>query len=396
MLEFYSASTRMANSQRAIMECLEVALGEGSQGCDLVIINASIGHHLSGLVAQTRLQCPHARVVAASCAGVIGREGVSESMKDVALMAIRGKEFAAANVDGIYGHNSFDKGVELATALNQAAPGINMIYLIAPGIDIANDQVLAGIASVFGPGVTVFGATAGDNNRGYVSYQALDDRVFEHAAIAVGFCDPTLEVHAQATHGFVAVGEPLRVTRAVGHRIIEFNDRPAAEVYLERLGLPSTATLAEAGPIGALAERLTPDQAQAYGNDHVLRAIFRRDPDGVLYYPTTCQVGTLLWLTMRDEERIFNDLDRMLAVIQQHARGRKPVAVFHADCGARGRLLLNRVLKEEIIQRMQHPFSSDGMPPPWLGIYGFGEYARIASVNAFHNYTTALAAIYRN
>lgn len=395
MLEFYSASTRMANSQRAIMECLEVALGTDTEDCNLVIINASIGHRLGDLVAQTRLQCPHARMVAASCAGVIGREGVSESMKDVALMAIRGKEFAVAHVDGIHGHNSYEKGEELAAALNQAAPGINMIYLIAPGIDIANDQVLAGIASVFGPGITVFGATAGDNNRGFVSYQALDDRVFEHAAVAVGFCDPTLEVTAQATHGFIAVGEPLVVTGADGHRIIEFNGRPAAEVYLERLGLPVTATLAEAGPIGALAERLTPDQAQAYGNDHVLRAIFRRDPDGVLYYPTTCPVGTLLWLTMRDEERIFNDLDRMLAVIQHHARGRKPVAVFHADCGARGRLLFNRVLKEEIIQRMQHPFSTDGLPPPWLGIYGFGEYARIGGVNAFHNYTTALAAIYR-
>jgi small ligand-binding sensory domain FIST len=104
----------------------------------------------------------------------------------------------------------------------------------------------------------------------------------------------------------------------------------------------------------------------------------------------------MLWLTIRDEERIFNDLDRMLAVIQHHARGRKPVAVFHADCGARGRLLFNRVLKEEIIQRMQHPFSTDGLPPPWLGIYGFGEYARLGGANAFHNYTTALAAIYRN
>ena len=54
-----------------------------------------------------------------------------------------------------------------------------------------------------------------------------------------------------------------------------------------------------------------------------------------------------------------------------------------------------RIMKEELVQRMQHPFSTDGVPPPWLGMYGFGEYARLAGSNTFHNYTTALAAIYR-
>jgi hypothetical protein len=395
MLEFLSASTRMANPQRAILECLEVALGERHSDCDLVIINASIGHHLGDLVAQTRAQCPRARIVAASCAGVIGREGVSESMKDVALMAVLGRDFAISHVDGIFGHNSFEKSVELATRLKGAQPGISMVYLIVTGIDVANDAVIAGFESVFGTDVTLFGATSGDNNRGLATFQAVDGHVFDRAAVAVGFCDPTLEVDTQATHGFVAMGEPLVVTRSVGHRIVELNGRPAAAEYLDRLGLPATATLAECGPIGALAERLGPAEAQAYGNDHILRAIFRRDPDGTLYYPVRCPEGTPLWLTIRDEERIFSNVDRMLAAMKRNANERKPVAVFHADCGARGRLLFNHVLKEELIHRLQHPFSDAGLPPPWLGIYGFGEFARLNGVNTFHNYTTALAAIYR-
>jgi hypothetical protein len=117
VLEFFSASTRMANPQRAILECLEVAFGVDNQDCDLVIINASIGHNLRELVSHARTQCPSARVVAASCAGVVGREGVSESMKDVALMALRGREFALAHVDDIRGDNSYEKAREMATAL---------------------------------------------------------------------------------------------------------------------------------------------------------------------------------------------------------------------------------------------------------------------------------------
>jgi hypothetical protein len=395
MLEFFSASVRIANPQRAVQDCIEVALGSERRDCDLVVINASIGHNLHDLVTETRRQCPGARVVASSCAGVIGREGVSESMKDVALMAIRGREFVVAHVDGIFGHNSFEKATLLARALKQGNPAIDMVYLIASGLDIANDHILAAFDAVLGPAVTVFGATAADNYRCLTSVQAVDDQVFEHAAFAVGFADPTLEVHSQATHGFIAVGEPLVVTRAEGHKIFELNGKPAWPEYRSRLGLPATADQVDTVPIGALAERLPPELARAYGNDHILRAVTGHDAEGALHYATTCPVGTPLWLTIRDEERIFTDVDRLTAELNDRAHGRKPVAVFHADCAARGRLLFNRVMKEELMQRIQHPFATNGEPPPWLGMYGFGEYARLGGVNSFHNYTTALAALYR-
>ena len=48
-----------------------------------------------------------------------------------------------------------------------------------------------------------------------------------------------------------------------------------------------------------------------------------------------------------------------------------------------------------LIQRLQHPFSANGEVPPWLGMYGFGEFARLAGINTYHNYTTAIAALYR-
>ena len=114
-----------------------------------------------------------------------------------------------------------------------------------------------------------------------------------------------------------------------------------------------------------------------------------------MYYATECPEGTRLWLTVRDEDRIFNDLERMMAAMQKRARARKPVAVFHADCLARGRFLFNRVMKEELVSRMQYPLSTQGTPPPWLGMYGFGEFARLGGANTYHNYTTALYVLYR-
>jgi hypothetical protein len=394
MLSFHSASARVINTKRGVTECMEIALGDSYADCDLIILHASIGHNFQELIQQAKEMAPEAKILAASCCGVVGREGVSESMKDIALMAVKGKEFAVAHVDEIFGHNSYEKTLEMAHSLKQQSPDINMIYFLASGIDIADDLCIKAFESVFGPEVTIFGATSSDNMKGFISFQAVDDKVFEHGAYAVGFSDPTLTIDTQATHGFVAVGEPLVVTKSNGHIIEEFNGQPAWKEYTKRLGLPETATCGDSIPVGALGEKLSPELAKEYGNNHILRVVTKHDGNN-MYYATQCPIGTELWLTKRDEELIFSEMDRMVKVMNERANGKTPVAVFHADCLARGRFLFDRIIKEELVSKMQNPFYVDGNCPPWLGMYGFGEFARLGGKNEYHNYTTALYVIYR-
>lgn len=394
MLSFHSASARVINTKRGVTECMEIALGDSYADCDLIILHASIGHNFQELIQQAKEMAPKAKILAASCCGVVGREGVSESMKDIALMAVKGKEFSVAHVDAIFGHNSYEKTLEMAQSLKQQSPDINMIYFLASGIDIADDLCIKAFESVFGPEVTIFGATSSDNMKGFISFQAVDDKVFEHGAYAVGFSDPTLTIDTQATHGFVAVGEPLVVTKSNGHIIEEFNGKPAWQEYTKRLGLPETATCGDSIPVGALGEKLSPELAKEYGNNHILRVVTKHDGNN-MYYATQCPIGTELWLTKRDEELIFSEMDRMVKVMNERANGKTPVAVFHADCLARGRFLFDRIIKEELVSKMQNPFYVDGNCPPWLGMYGFGEFARLGGKNEYHNYTTALYVIYR-
>jgi hypothetical protein len=395
MLEFRSANIRSVNAQRAVLEALEMAHGPSDRRCDLVLINAVVGHDLVALSKVAQAECPGARVLAASCAGVVGREGPGESMHDIAVMTIRGEGFTVSHVDGLFGNTSFEKGAELARNLRSAPKPVRMIYLLASGIDIANDALIAGIESVLGPDVTIFGATSSDQMQGIATFQAIDGVRYQHAAFAVGIWDPTLEVETQATHGFVAAGEPMTITAAEGNRIIQLDGKPAWPAFLERLGLPATATEGDTIPIGALAEELPRDLAKEYGNDHILRVVTHHTDAGELVYATEAPSGARLWLTQRDEERIFNDMDRMMRSMTHARPGQCPVAVFQADCLARGRRLFNRVMKEELVHRMQQPFAKDGVMPPWFGMYGFGEYARLGGKNAYHNYTTALAALYR-
>lgn len=395
MLAFHSANTRSVNPKRAILEALELAYGVPAPTPDLVLVNATVGHDLVALSQAVTDICPTARVLAASCAGTVGREGPGESLHDIALMGITGEGFTVAHVDGLVGATSFAKGAELARGLQGTPHPVTMVYLLASGIDIANDQVIAGIESVLGPDVVIFGATSSDQMQGVATFQAIDGVLFQHAAFAVGIWDPGLVVETAATHGFVAVGEPMTVTAAEGNRIIELDGSPAWPAFLERLGLPADASEADTIPIGALAEALPANLATEYGNGHILRVVTHHTESGEIIYATDCPVGTRLWLTLRDEDRIFNDMDRMLGVLTGRRPGLAPVAVFQADCLARGRRLFNRVMKEELVHRIQEPFTSAGQVPPWFGMYGFGEYAHLGGRNAYHNYTTALAAIYR-
>jgi len=394
MLKFFSASARIVNTQRAVTECMEIALGDHYADADLIILHASIGHPFQEMVEHAHKMAPNATIVAASCCGVVGREGVSESMKDMALMAIKGKEFAVSHTDQIFGHNTYEKTLEMAKSLKSQQPGINMIYTLASGIDIDNDATIKAIEDVFGSEVTIFGATSSDNMKGVVSYQAYNQQVTTHGAYLVGFADPSLKIDTQATHGFVAVGEALTVTKSNGHIIEEFNGKPAWEEYTHRLGLTTEASCGDSIPIGALGEALSPELAKEYGNAHILRVVTKREGNH-MHYATAIAEGTKLWLTTRDEELIFSEMNRMVDVMKERMKGHETIAVFHADCLARGRFLFNRIIKDELVSKMQYPFYTNGECPPWLGMYGFGEFARLGGKNYYHNYTTALYVIYR-
>lgn len=398
MLNFHSANVRIANGARAVDECLEIAFGnEVPSDCRVVMVNVTIGHSLEKIAGALTSKLPGVTVLGNSCAGVIGRAGVGESMHDIALIAVSGpeKEVACSSVDEMYGHNSYEKGLELAKGLKSKIPDAKAVYLLCPGIDISADLVIKAFDEVFGNDITIFGGTSSDNMRALANYQCVGNKITEHGAWAVGFADPTLDGITRATHGFTVYGEPMVVTKSEGNRIIEIDGKPAWQVFTSRLGLDSSATCANTIPIGALAAALPDAVAEEYGNSHILRAALKFEADGTTYYPTTCPVGTTLYLTMRDEELIFSEQKRVLEHLKSIIKDRRPVAVFQTDCLARGRLLFNRIIKDELITMLHSELSGNGDVPPWFGMYAFGEFARLGGKNEYHNYSTALLVLYR-
>ena len=109
MLEFYSGCTCAVDSRKAVAECLERAVGKKEDpDCDLIIFHTTMGHDFNDLLTEMHKLSPNAQIVGCTCAGVIGKKKVSESMRALAVMAIRGEkdEFAVVGRENITGSNS--------------------------------------------------------------------------------------------------------------------------------------------------------------------------------------------------------------------------------------------------------------------------------------------------
>ncbi len=400
MLTFYSASTGAVNSKKAIRYCIETALEkEASLNCDLLMIYSSIGHDFEEILSEAHNLLPQTIVVGCTGAGVVGKEGSNEGMRSLAVMAIKAEkrqEFAVSYCDNIRGFNSYEQAHQMAKDLQAENDQINMVMILASGIDIAADQAIRGIEDVLGPDIPIFGGTSSDNSKAVSSFQFFNQKILERGAVLIGFADPGLELVSGANHGNIPIGMPFTVTKSEGNRVFEIDGQDAWPFLMRKLDLPVSTHPGETLAIAGLGEQIEDDLAEEYGNKFVLRIIVKVDSERKSFYmPVESPVGTRLWLTKRDEQHTFNGLDVLIGRIKKQVGNRKLVAIFHTDCVARGRLLFNRISKEEIIKHMQEPLL-EGTNIPWLGIYGFGEFTLLGGRNCFHNYTTSIYALVRS
>ena len=384
------------NSRRAITECLEVALeGEPNLDCDLIIIYTAMGHNFKELLSEAHQLSPGAQIVGCTCAGIIGREGPNESLRALAIMVIKGpkREFAVSGIDILENADIQESFSQLAGDLKNKIPEINMI-LCHPGatnqaqITIHAEKIIAGIESIFGSDIPIIGGISMDNNKLVSSFQFMGEHVYEQGAVLIGFADPTLELISLGDHGFEVIGKPFEVTRSEDHHIFELDGRPPWKSWTERLGMPETSNAMEVLIFAPLAIELPKELHEENGNPYLI-SVTVPVADGSLYATRAIPNGTKLWLTRRNEEKILEGVDRMMAQILARCKGRNPIAVFHADCAARGKVLFNRIMKDEIVSRLQFPLCGDNNIP-WMGMYGGGEFTPLGDRNELQAYTTSL------
>lgn len=399
MLIFHSASTGAVNTERAVAECLENAQ-DGRTECDLIAFHTSMGHDFEKLVAEMRRLTNDARIIGCPGGGVIGREGPNETMRALAVMAILGseKEYAIASMDRIAGIDPFEVGVTVAGRLKEQNPRIHtMLFFPAFRHIFPADRAIEGIKSIFGPEIQIGGGNSHAGGGVFTNFQFLDDSIIQEGAVALGIADPSLVPVMDSDHGYTVIGRPFTVTRSEKNRVYELDGKPAWTALTERAGLPNDADpfSSDALPLCAHAVPWPEEIAALAESDH--RVVFGGPlgtDDGSLILGVTVEEGSPLWMTHRDEDVIFAGVDRMARSVADRGGGRSPEAVFHSDCLMRGRFSFNRILKDELIDRLQFPICGEDIVP-WLGFYSGGEFSKIGTRNVCGFYTSTICGLYR-
>ena len=396
MLQFFSASTNIVNSKRAITECLENALkDEPNLDCDLIIIYSAMGHNFKDLLSEARRLSPGARIAGCTCAGIIGNNGSDESMTALAIMAIKGpkEEFAVSASESSIISDPYNYSAKLAKDLKNKNPGINLILLYPSGKTWECDKIIEGVESVFGPDVPIIGGFSIDGKL-VSDFQFFGEKVFEKSAVIVGFADPSIELISQATVGFDIIGNPIEVTMSENNHLFELDGKNAWECLAVKLEMPYSTSDLDVINVACLAAEIPGKSHKDYDSRFRIVGGFVHEPDGSIFTFTDVPVGTKLWLARGNEKKVFAGVDQMMVWILERLDGRKPLAVFHADCSGRGKVLLNRIMKDEIIYRLQYPICK-GEDIPWLGIYGGGEITPLDGENQILVYTSSLYVLTR-
>ena len=352
----------------------------------LLIIFCSESYDMPELLAAVNARSGGVPLIGCSTAGQIATDGPGDA--SVVVTAIGGEGFEATTAAVQQSGGSLrEAGAEVAAGIASLDGKPHRVVLMLSDA-LAGDQreVIRGAYAVLGAGVPLVGACAGDDFKMTATYQFHGDQVLQGGLVAASLVsDGPFGIGVR--HGWTKVGEPVLVTRAGGNRVYELDDRPALDVYLERLGAPDAAhtdaaAFSEFGilhPLGL--DRRSSEQAVRFvaGADFEERSLTM-----IAEVPQ----GRPAWFMRGDVTSVQSATDDACASAIEALGGRSPLALIAFDCAARRGVLGDDGIVEEVTRIARH---ADGSPV--AGFFSYGEIARDSGVPTFHNQTLVVLAL---
>jgi hypothetical protein len=375
-------SSRLTDSRKAGAEAAREALRDRT--AQLIIVFCSHAHDLPALLEGIRAESKDAPLMGCSTAGEIAADGPGDA--GVVVTAIGGEGFsisvsAAENA-------SIDlraAGSDAARCLDRVEDkGHKVLLLLTDGLAGDQQEIVRGAYAVAGAGIPLVGGCAGDDLEMTKTYQFFNDKVLSDAVVGAAISsDGPLGIGVR--HGWKALGDPVLVTRSEENRVYSLDDRPALDVYLERLDAPaevrtdaaSFTRFAMTHPLGLSRRNTEP---------HVRFISGANFDDRSLQCIAAVPQGGFAWFMRGDESSVLSATDEACGdALSEIAR---PVGLFAFDCIARRGILGDQGIKAEVSRISEH-----GGGVPVAGFYTYGEIARTQGLSGFHNQTLVVLAI---
>jgi hypothetical protein len=362
--------------------------GGGAKPADLVLYFGMREALACGTrYGELRAKYPRAHLLGCSTGGQIQeRDVVDDEIAGVALSfdatALR---LACAPIAGPA--HSRICGETIGRALEGAGPNgekLAGIFVLSDGLNVNGSELVAGIVSVVGEGVSLTGGLAGDAARFTETMVGGDGPPRSHLVAAVGFYGERVRIGHGSAGGWDEFGPRRAITRSEGNVLYQVDGKPALDLYKRYLGdeaegLPGSALL--------FPMRIRDPQHPEY---ELVRTILAVDHEAnSLTFAGDMPQG---WVA----QLMRGDLDRLAAGAAEAAKQavasideRDGVAILVSCIGRR--ILMGQRTVEEVEAAGDE--LNAGMPR--LGFYSYGEISPHggSGVCQLHNQTMTVTVI---
>ena len=365
----------------------EAARGAMAGGDDprLVIVFAAHSYDGDELLAGIRSESGDTPLIGCSTAGEIASTGPGDAGVVVTCLGGPGFDVATRAANNV----STDlraAGATVADAMGKVKGRAHrVLLLLADGLAGDQQEIVRGAYMVAGAAIPLVGGCAGDDMRMVATRQFHNDAVLGNSVVAAAVgSDAPFGIGVR--HGWRRVGDAMVVSESTGNRVEMLDDRPALDVYLERLNAPLEAhrnaaaftEFAQTHPLGL---------ARRSGEEHV-RFVSEADFEKrALVCIAEVPQGGLTWLMEGDATSVLDATDAACMEALDELAGRKPIGMLTFDCIAR-KGVLGVGVGDEVARVAGHAGSA-----PVAGFYTYGEIARTRGVSGFHNQTLVVLAV---
>jgi hypothetical protein len=195
--------------------------------------------------------------------------------------------------------------------------------------------------------------------------------------VAIGSPAP---VGLGVAHGWRRSGDPMVVTDSDGLKVYEFDNEPAAEVFLDRAGLDRS--MLEGNDSFRLRALETPLGVATRSGDEI-RVIQGLDPaDGSVSCSAGIPQGGLAWVMEGDVDSLVAGATASCQEAVRTLGGATPIGLLTFDCAVRRRELGPDGVHREI-EEIGRVFPG----VPFGGFYSYGEIARYRGAAGMHHLT---------
>lgn len=376
-------SSADTDSRSAGMEAARAARAD--QAPRLLIVFASPAHDLPALLEGIAGVAGDTPMIGCSTSGEIATGGPSDA--GVVITALGGEGFSVAtSIARDVAGRLRSAGTEVGACIGEVADQPHkVLLLLTDGLAGDQQEVVRGAYDAVGAAIPLVGGCAGDDLAMKRTVQFFDGEVVGDAIVAAAISSDA-PIGIGVRHGWQRVGDAMLVTDSEGTRVRSIDDRPALDVYLERLQAPESVRhdaaaftrYAMTHPLG-LSRRSGEEVRFIAGADFAERS---------LQCIAEVRQGGLVWIMAGDAGSIVDAVDDACGDALEALQGRPPVGLVAFDCIARRGVLGDDGIRTEVARIADHAGGA-----PVAGFYTYGEIARTHGISGFHNQTLVVLAL---